>query len=138
MKTFLVTAALALVSGFAFSQTKSVRLVLDVTSPDTLTHQAVVRHVEGMASNYCESNFEVVVYGKAINMLVKNKTTVSDGVTNALAHKNVTFAICAVAMKRNTVEAKDLIPGVTIVPDALMELAIKQGEGWSYIKEAHH
>lgn len=138
MRTLLVTAILVLVSCIAYAQNKPVRIVFDVSSPDTLTHQAAVRHIMGLASNYNESNFEVVVYGKAVNMLVKEKSTVSDGVTSALAHKNVSFAVCAVAMKRNNIEEKDLLPGVIVVPDALMELAIKQCEGWSYVKESHH
>lgn len=138
MKNFLIIAVMATISSIASAQSKPVRIVFDVSSPDTLTHQAAVRHIAGMASRYKESTFEIVVYGKAISMLVESKSTVSDGVTSALANKNVSFAICAVAMKRSNIEEKDLIPGVTVVPDALMELAIKQGEGWSYVKEAHH
>ena len=38
-------------------------------------------------------------------------------------------------MKRHNVDASQLLPGVTVVPDAIMEIVTKQNEGWGYIKE---
>jgi intracellular sulfur oxidation DsrE/DsrF family protein len=40
-------------------------------------------------------------------------------------------------MKRNQVEKDQLLPGVVVVADAIIEIATKQGDGWGYIKEAH-
>lgn len=119
-------------------QTKPVKILFDVTSKDSLTHQAVLRHVKGMSSAYANSNFEVVVYGGAISMLLKDQSTVSDAIQSVSANKNVAFAVCAETMRRQNIEKSQLLPGVIVVPDAIMEIVTKQGEGWGYIKEAHH
>lgn len=122
----------------AHAQNKPVKILFDVTSKDSLTHQAVLRHVNGMASTYTNSSFEVVVYGGAISMLLKDKSTVSKAIEAASVNKNVAFAVCAETMKRYNIDKDQLLRGVVVVPDAIMEIVTKQSEGWGYIKEAHH
>ena len=137
MKAYLGLIFLAF-SVIGYAQEKPVKILFDVTSKDSLTHQAVLRHVKGMASSYTTSNFEVVVYGGAIAMFLKDQSTVSKEIETVANNKNVTFAVCAQTMKRHNIDKSQLLPGVVIVPDAIMEIVTKQGEGWGYIKEAHH
>jgi len=138
MKNIFV--ALFIFQGFVFAanaQTKPVKILFDVTSKDTLDHQTVLRHVSMMAKAYPESTFEVVVYGGALPMLVKDKSTIEDGIKPLAANKNVSFKVCAATMKRYNVDKSQLITGVEVVEDAIMEIVTKQGQGWGYIKEAH-
>lgn len=122
----------------AMSQTKPVKVVFDITSADTLTHQAVLRHVSGMAKAYPQSTFEVVIYGGALPMVVKNKSSVAKGIQKLENSPNVSFKVCEETMKRYNVDKTQLLPSVGTVPDAIIEIVTKQGEGWGYIKEAHH
>jgi intracellular sulfur oxidation DsrE/DsrF family protein len=138
MKNIVFIILLAGIASVSNAQTKPVKILFDVTSKDSLTHQAVLRHVKGMSSAYTNSNFEVVVYGSAISMLLKDKSTVSEAIQTVSANKNVAFAVCAETMKRQNIDKSQLLPGVIVVPDAIMEIVTKQGEGWGYIKEAHH
>lgn len=138
MKKILTTVLLGAYFLVSNAQTKPVKILFDVTSKDSLTHQAVLRHVKGMSSTYANSNFEVVVYGGAISMLLKDQSTVTDAIQAVSANKNVAFAVCAETMKRQNIDKSQLLPGVVVVPDAIMEIVTKQGEGWGYIKEAHH
>jgi uncharacterized protein len=138
MKTLLLTVFLGGITLGVNGQNKPVKILFDVTSKDSLTHQAALRHVKGMSSAYANSNFEVVVYGGAIPMVLKDKSTVSDAIQSVSANKNVVFAVCAETMRRQNIDKSQLIPGVIVVPDAIMEIVTKQGEGWGYIKEAHH
>lgn len=133
-----MTLVLGGCSFLAAAQNKPVKILFDVTSKDSLTHQAVIRHVKGMSSTYATSMFEVVVYGGAISMLLKDQSTVADAIQSVSSNKNVAFAVCAETMRRQNIDKSQLIPGVVIVPDAIMEIVTKQGEGWGYIKEAHH
>ena len=80
MKKFLLMVLLGGYCVVTNAQTKPVKILFDVTSKDSLTHQAVLRHVKGMSSTYANSNFEVVVYGGAISMLLKDQSTVSDAI----------------------------------------------------------
>ena len=138
MKRYLLSLLFGGISLLAYAQDKPVRILFDVTSKDTLTHQAVLRHVKGMSSSYAQSNFEVVIYGGAIDMVLKNKSTVAKGIETVSANKNVAFAVCGETMKRYNVDKSQLLPGVIVVPDAIMEIVTKQSEGWGYIKESHH
>ena len=123
---------------FAFAQPKPVKIVFDITSKDTLTHQAVLRHVTGMAASYPQSTFEVVIYGGAISMALKGKSTVTKAIQKLESSPNVSFMVCEETMKRYNVEKSQLLPKMGTVPDAIMEIVIRQGEGWGYIKEAHN
>jgi hypothetical protein len=40
-------------------------------------------------------------------------------------------------MKRYKITKDQLLPMIRTVPDAIIEIVTKQGEGWGYIKEAH-
>jgi uncharacterized protein len=129
---------LCFLAGHAFAQTKPVKIVFDITSKDTLTHQAVMRHVSGMAKSYPDSKFEVVIYGGAIGMVTKDKSTVAQGIQQLSANPNVSFKVCEQTMKRYNVDKSQLVTGMGTVPDGIIEIVNKLAEGWGYIKEAHN
>jgi intracellular sulfur oxidation DsrE/DsrF family protein len=120
------------------AQQKPVKIVFDCTSSDTLTHQAAMRHLSMMASAYPESRFELVLYGASMPMVLTGKSTVSKSIGQLVKSKNVEIKICQYTLERNKVDKSQLLPGVATVPDGIMEIVTKQGEGWAYIKEAHH
>jgi intracellular sulfur oxidation DsrE/DsrF family protein len=122
----------------AFSQQKPVKILFDITSKDTLTHQAVLRHITGMSAAYPDALLEVVIYGGALPMVVEAKSSAVNAIEKLAAQKNVSFKVCALSMKRHEVDASALITGVQVVPDAIIEIVTKQGEGWGYIKESHN
>jgi hypothetical protein len=133
-----ITAILLVVPAIAYAQTKPVRIVFDVTSKDTLTHQAVLRHVNGMAKAYPNAQLEVVIYGGAWPMVVSGKSTREDVVAQLAAQKNVSFKICSITLERFNVETSQLVKGVDVVPDGIIEIVTRQNEGWGYIKESHN
>ena len=80
---------------------------------------------------------EIVIYGGAISMVVKNKSVVAPGVLQLTASKNVSIKVCEETMKRYNIDKSQLLTGVQTVPDGILEIVEKQGLGWGYIKEAH-
>ena len=120
------------------AQEKPVQIVFDVTSGDESTHKAAVRHVKFMSQAYTDSKFEVVMYSNSVNMALAEKSVVAAEITDLIQNENVSFKVCAGTMKRMEKSAEDLIEGVEIVPDGILEIVMRQQEGWSYIKEAHH
>jgi len=119
----------------AWAQSKPVKIVFDITSKDTVAHQVTMRHVSGMAKAYPDSKFEVVIYGGALPMVVKGQSTIAKELKALENNKNVSFKACATTMKRYNIEPSQLLPSTEVVPDAIMEIVTKQGEGWGYIKE---
>ena len=60
-----------------------------------------------------------------------------DIIEKLAANKNVTFRVCAVAMKAHNVERSELLAGVETVPDGIYEIITRQHQGWGYIKVSH-
>lgn len=137
MKKIAIAFALQVIAFAAIAQTAPVKILFDITSKDTLAHQTALRHVTMMAKAYPQSSFEVVIYGAALPMVVKGKSTIEGGLISLAENKNVSFKVCSATMKRSNVDKNQLISGVEIVPDAIMEIVTKQGEGWGYIKEGN-
>lgn len=136
MKTYFLFMLALLLSLDIFAQARPVKIVFDVTSSNVEVHQATIRHVDMMSEEYPESEFEVVLYGGSVDMVLSEKSTVGNEVKMLAAKDNVSFVICEFTMRRKNIPLSQLIPGVSTVPDGIMELVLKQQEGWGYIKEA--
>ncbi|MGJ5640772.1 DsrE family protein [Formosa sp. S-31] len=136
MKTLSSFICLWLLSAMLQVQAQAVNIVFDVTSSDTKVHQAAVRHVKGMSEAYPNAKFEVVMYSGAMDMVLKDKSSVAEDLESLAKKDNVDFVICQGTMRRYQTKESDLIPGVKTVPDGILELVEKQQQGWSYIKES--
>lgn len=136
MKTYINLVLALVFSAITFAQDKPVKIVFDVTSDNTKVHSATVRHVKAMSQAYPDSKFEVVMYSGAMDMVLKDKSSVATDLEELAKNENVSFVICEGTMKRYQVDASQLIPGVTTVPDGILQIIKRQAEGWGYIKEA--
>jgi intracellular sulfur oxidation DsrE/DsrF family protein len=135
MKRILITAAYLFVCCFQLlSQVKPYNAVFDITTNDTATHQRVIRWINGIIETWPDAKLEVVFYGKSLNMVETETSTVSNDIKKLAATKNVKFAVCEHAMKVFNVDKSMLLPGVITVPDAIYEIICKQADGYGYIK----
>ena len=113
------------------------KVVFDLTSRDSLDHKAVLRWAGEVSKASADAKVEVVMYGQGVNMMVKGKSIVEDAITKLMENKNVSFRVCAVALKAQGIDKTQLIPGTEVVPDGIYEIISKQREGWGYIKAVH-
>jgi intracellular sulfur oxidation DsrE/DsrF family protein len=132
-KILLFLILIICVSGIS-AQTKPYNIVFDITTSDSATHQRLIRWSNLILESHPDAKIEIVFYGKALDMIVKDKSTVSADVIKLATEKKVTFAACEHAMQVFNIDKSQLLKGVTTVPDALYELVIKQQEGFGYIK----
>ena len=116
------------------AQNKPYNIVFDITTSDTATHARVIRWSKGIIESHPDAKIEIVFYGRALDMIVKNKSVVANDVITLATEKKVSFVACEHAMKVLNVDKSQLLSGVTTVPDALYELVTKQAEGYGYIK----
>ncbi|HZV43627.1 MAG TPA: DsrE family protein [Saprospiraceae bacterium] len=135
-RIFLSTVVMIFLYHFSSAQSAPYNVVFDVTSKDTLVHQMVIRWINEIMATNPEANIEVVFYAKSLDMVTKDKSVVSSDVTKYAARNNITFKVCEVAMKNNSVEKSQLLPGVKTVPDGIYEIISRQHDGWGYIKAA--
>jgi intracellular sulfur oxidation DsrE/DsrF family protein len=113
------------------------KVVFDLTSPDPLDQQAVLRWIREISSANPKTEMEVVMYGKGLELVVADKTPAAAAIREAAANSRVAFKVCAVALKNQKIEKSQLLPGVQIVPDGIGEIVARQTAGWGYIKVGH-
>lgn len=135
MKRVLLLAAICLAfSSQLFSQSKPYNVVFDITTSDTAVHQRVIRWINLIINANPDAKIEVVFYGKSLDMVVQEKSSVASDVMKLATEKKVNFVVCQQAMKVHNIEKNQLLPGVRSVPDGIYELVTKQAEGFGYIK----
>lgn len=121
-------------SGKIVAQTPDYKVVFDLTSKDSNVHSTVIRWLNGISKSDPAAQMEVVLYGKSLDMVVVDRSTVAEDVKKLAMNKNIAFKVCEVAMKNQQVEKDQLLPGVQTVPDGIFEIVAKQQQGWGYIK----
>ncbi|MCR3921681.1 MAG: DsrE family protein [Firmicutes bacterium] len=79
---------------------------------------------------------EVLVNSIAVKQLKKDATASSgiNGPLMELLKNDVDIVACRNALNLYEIEAQELISGVRIVPAGVVELVVKQNEGFAYIK----
>jgi uncharacterized protein len=116
---------------------KDYKVVFDLTSRDSVDHKNIIRWLNEITAAEPGANLEVVLYGKSLDMVTKDKSVVSNAVQQFASRPNIAFKVCAIAMKNNNVDKTQLLLGVQVVPDGIYEIIEKQKEGWGYIKVSH-
>ena len=135
-KILFIICLLALLAPVVQAQA-DYKVVFDLTSRDSLDHKAVLRWAGEVAKASADAKIEVVMYGQGVNMMVSGKSVVEEAITKLMGNKNVSFTVCAVALKAQGIDKNQLIPGTVVVPDGIYEIISKQREGWGYIKAVH-
>ncbi|MFN7278688.1 MAG: DsrE family protein [bacterium] len=115
------------------AQDAPVKIIWEIGAKDTAVHSAIFRQINNVLTEAPDTKIEVVFHGNAIFVLTKDSSLHIPKIQKEQA-RGVTFAICNNSMKRLKLEASRLLPGLKIVPVAMLELARKQSEGWSYLK----
>ena len=110
------------------------KVVFDLTSKDSLDQRAVIRWLDEISQSNPDARMEVVMYGQGISMGVQGRSYVSKDMARLSSNKNISFRVCAIALKNQGVDKSQLFPGVETVPDGIYEVIRKQREGWGYIK----
>ena len=137
MKPLFLLLCLLTTTIVLHAQSIPYNVVFDLTSKDTNDHKMVVRWLSEISKERPDAKLEVVLYGQSLDMVQKNKSTVATPLQQLVQNKNISVKVCAAAKKRHNVDAAQLLPGVTIVPDGIYEIIARQKEGWGYIKATH-
>ena len=134
---FLFVLGLAFSTPSVFGQTvvstKAHKIVFHLTSSDTLVHKAMVKQINNALTAAPNAKVEVVCHNNGIEFLTAAKTKQAKGITELKA-KGVVFAACENTLRERKIEKKDIVPEATFVPAGILEVAMKQEKGYSYIK----
>jgi len=137
-RTLLVAFFALLAPGVVQAQQRlPYRVVFDLTSRDTLDQKAVLRWIREVGTSSPEAQMEVVMYSKGFEIVMPEKSAYIADVQAAMKNFHVTFVVCAMALKNNSVDKSQLLPETQIVPDGIYEIVSKQQDHWGYIKAVH-
>ena len=115
---------------------KKHRLVMQFTDGDSLSQATVTSQVKNIRTAWPNAEIEVICHGPGLDLLMTSKSKASK-VIKDLSSQGVVFAACNNTMKRRNIKKEDLIPAAQVVPSAMIELTLKQEEGWAYVKGGH-
>jgi hypothetical protein len=133
----LVLSAVAIGVHAQTSRPQPYKVVFDLTSSDPIDQQAVLRWINEVTSINPETETEVVMYGRGLDLVISDKTTRADDIAKAISDRHASFRVCAIAMKNQQLDKSRLLPNVEIVADGIGEIVGKQRAGWGYIKVGH-
>lgn len=133
MKKLFLPIFLFFCSSHLFAQQNKLSVVWDLSSADTAVQGAVFRQINNARALKPDLQIEVVFHGKAVLSLLKSDKSFEDRVRFA-KERGVTVAVCNNSLKRLKIDPSQLMPETTIVPSAVVELILKQSDGWSYLK----
>lgn len=139
MKPFVRLILLVLFLGFPLVLPAQVvdqevhRLVFHVVKGETADQEQIIGQLNNILRALPNAEIEVVCQGPGLSLVHHTQSEVKDGVTDLLS-RGVVFAACENTMRKVKTKKEDLIAGVTTVPSALVEIIIRQEQGWAYIK----
>jgi intracellular sulfur oxidation DsrE/DsrF family protein len=133
MSKIILSLFFLLFSSSIFAQQNKLSVVWDLNNADTSIQGAVFRQINNARAQKPNLEIEVVFHGHAVKSLLKIDKSFEERVKMA-KEKGVTIAVCNNSLKRLKIDPSELMQEVIVVPSAVVELIVKQAEGWSYLK----
>ena len=116
------------------SNRKMHKVVVQMNTADTSAWSATIGNIRNLQKVWpANLQVELVVHGKALDFLVKDKTHLAADIV-AMAKEGVVFAACENSMRKHHIEKSQLLIQAITVPSGVAELVLKQEDGWSYLK----
>jgi intracellular sulfur oxidation DsrE/DsrF family protein len=110
---------------FCYAQTeiKEHNIVIQLNTADTSAWSSTIGNIKNIQKIWPNHlKIEVVVHGKASDLLVKDKTYFA----NDIASLNT--------MRKYKIVKADLLSEANTVPSGVVEVILKQEQGWRYLK----
>jgi len=112
---------------------KKHKIVIQFADADSLAQVRVTQQVGNVLRCWPNAEIEIVCLAGGLDLLMTSKSTASKEVADWTA-KGIIFAACNNTMKNRNIKKEDLLSQAVVVPSAIVELATKQEQGWSYFR----
>jgi uncharacterized protein len=109
------------------------KIIFQLTDGDAEVHQKFIRQLHNILNAAPNAKIEVVTQGMGIDLLKLEQNTFEEELIN-LSKKGIVFVICENTLKQRSMNKTQFLPLAGFVPSAILELVLKQEQGWSYIK----
>jgi uncharacterized protein len=109
------------------------KIIFQLTDGDAEVHQKFIRQLHNILNAAPNAKIEVVTQGMGIDLLKLEQNTFEEELIG-LSKKGIVFVICENTLKQRSMNKTQFLPLAGFVPSAILELVLKQEQGWSYIK----
>jgi intracellular sulfur oxidation DsrE/DsrF family protein len=110
------------------------QIVIQLSSSDTAAWKGLMNNLKHLKDKWGNSvQIEVVAHGPGIEMLMNAKTTQQIKIIE-LKNSGVVFAACMNTMKARNLTKDAILSEAIFVPSGVVEIVMKQEEGWHYLK----
>ncbi len=109
------------------------RIVMQLTSGDTLVHKNLMKQFKNMLEAAPTAQIEVVCHGPGMDMLMGDRSIVA-GKVEEFAAKGVVFMACDNTIRERQLDPAKVLPEAGHVKAGIIHIVERQEDGWSYIK----
>lgn len=110
------------------------RIVIQFNDADSVSQVRAVMQIENIRKVWADAEVELVCLGGELDLLTRKNSNVSKMVADWGAISGITFAACNNTMTVRNIKKEDLLPQAVVIPSAVIELAARQEQGWSYFR----
>jgi intracellular sulfur oxidation DsrE/DsrF family protein len=126
----------------AQAENREMRIVFHLTNPDILIAEELLNEVELVLNEYQEQHHplrvEVVANNEGLSLFRKGMSVHSERIAKmSKSYPNLTFVACLNTINRLKVEngiEVVLVPTVKLTESGVNHVAVRQQEGWAYIR----
>ena len=137
MKRVILSMLLLFTYMYSTAQENERKIIIDVTSTNSKVYQSILLTLRIMTESHPDTEFDVIAYGEAVPMMMKNQSVVGEQILQYVRNDKVHFTACEVSMALFDIKKEQLLEGVRTVENAVDEIVIKQTNGWGYIKSGN-
>lgn len=134
MKQLLVLFAFLLASvSFAQDSARQHRIIMQLTSGDTLVQKGLMRQLKNMKEAAPGMQLEVVCHGPGMDLLMSDRSIVQPKITE-FARNGIVFLACENTINERNLDRTKVIAEAGYVKAGIIHIVERQEDGWSYIK----
>ena len=130
---FILTLLLSSFLGLAQESTRQHRIVMQLTSGDTLVHKNLMKQFKNMLEASPTLKLEVVCHGPGMDLLMSDRSIVA-GKVKEFAGKGITFLACDNTIRERQLDPTKVLSEAGHVKAGIIHIVERQEDGWSYIK----
>ncbi len=134
MKQFILLIAI-LIGTVSFAQggARQHRIIMQLTSGDTLVHKGLMRQLKNMKEAAPGMQLEVVCHGPGMDLLMSDRSIVQPKITEFVG-KGIVFLACENTIKERNLERAKVMVEAGYVKAGIIHIVERQEDDWSYIK----
>jgi hypothetical protein len=129
----LIPLLLATVAVTAQVGARQHRIVMQLTSGDTLVHKNLMKQIKNMKEASPTLQLEVVCHGPGMDLLLSDRSIVQGKVKQFTA-QGIAFLACENTIRERNLDPAKVLPEAGHVKAGIIHIVERQEEGWSYIK----